>query len=406
MTRTAAAPGSRALFVVPSAYDALVEKGVDGMITERDENGFFSRVVTVHPFTGNSRRIDLGPVHSVIEFGRPRAVARGMPRATQVPALAFHLASLVRRIARIARAEKIDIIRANDPYFAGLLGWLVRCLVPRASFCVSIHADYDKRFELDGSQGAPVIFGSRALAKRLEAFVLRRADLVLPIREHLGAIALAAGVEHERIHPIPHGFDFAPFDAPSAIDLRARLGLDAGISILGFAGRLSRENYVDDVLDLAEVLARARDDFAVVMAGDGPERTRLEARIANSPALERHVHLLGYVSKNDVIALRRQSAAALCLMGGFSLIEACAAARPVIAYDVEWHRELVGPETGWLVAEGDGHALTAAVERLLSDPARSDAMGVAARALAFARHRLEAASAAKISAYERLLARQ
>jgi hypothetical protein len=31
---------------------------------------------------------------------------------------------------------------------------------------------------------------------------------------------------------------------------------------------------------------------------------------------------------------------------------------------------------------------------------------VAARALAFARHRLEAASAAKISAYERLLARQ
>ncbi len=61
MNRTAVAPGPRALFVVPSAYDALVEKGVDGMITERDENGYFSRVVTVHPFTATSRRIELGP---------------------------------------------------------------------------------------------------------------------------------------------------------------------------------------------------------------------------------------------------------------------------------------------------------------------------------------------------------
>ena len=328
-----------------------------------------------------------------------------MPRAAQAPALAIHLASLVWQIARIARAEQIDVIRATDPYFAGLVGWLVRCFRPRAAFCVSIHADYDKSFELDGPHGAPVIFRSRALAKRLEAFVLRRADMVLPIREHLSEKARAAGVERERVAVIPHGLAFAPFAAAAPVDLRACLGLSPGVPILGFAGRLTRENYVGDILDLAEALAAHGKDFVVVMAGDGPERASLEARIAASPSLRRHVRLLGFVAKDSVIALRQQSALGLCLMGGYSLIEACAAARPVVAYDVEWHRELVCAETGALVAEGDGPGLLAAVEDLLSDPARADAMGQTAKTRALARHGLEAARASKTAAYERLLAR-
>jgi len=39
-------------------------------------------------------------------------------------------------------------------------------------------------------------------------------------------------------------------------------------------------------------------------------------------------------------------------MGGFSLIEAYAAGRPVVSYDVEWHSELVkNNETGFLIPE-------------------------------------------------------
>jgi glycosyltransferase involved in cell wall biosynthesis len=204
---------------------------------------------------------------------------------------------------------------------------------------------------------------------------------------------------------IPHGIDFAPFASALHLDVRAPLGLGPAVPILAFTGRLTHENYVDDILDLAEALARPRDDFAVVLAGDGPERARLEARVAASPALTRHVRLPGFVTKDTVMALRRQSALALCLMGGYSLIEACAAARPVIAYDVEWHRELVSAETGALVAEGDVAGLVAAVEDLLSDPRRADALGRAARDHALARHALDVARASKIAAYERLLAR-
>ena len=65
-------------------------------------------------------------------------------------------------------------------------------------------------------------------------------------------------------------------------------------------------------------------------------------------------------------------------MGGFSLIESCAAGSPAIAYDVEWHGELVRDgETGFLLAEGDAAGLVAAVERLLDDEALAARLGAA-----------------------------
>jgi glycosyltransferase involved in cell wall biosynthesis len=393
----------RVMFVVPTAYDALVEKGVDGMILDRDEGGYFSRVVTIHPFTAQNREINLNSVHRIIEFGRPNSVARGMPRFAQLPGLAIHLLSLVWRIARIARQEKVEIIRANDPYFAGLIGWAASVFVPGARLCVSIHADYDKRFELDGAAGAPVIFGSRRLAKILEQFVLRRAELVLPIRDQLGDMARDAGVPTTRIKVIPHGIDFEPFLADAAADFRSRYDIEADAKILGFAGRLTRENYLDDIIDLAKSLAAKRDDFVVVLAGDGPERERFERCVNESAALNGRVQFTGFIAQADAFALRRESALGLCLMAGYSLIEACAGGRPVVAYDVEWHGELViNGETGALIAEGNVPALVKAVTDILDDPTKADAMGKAARTLAFSRHSLEAARLAKIEAYELL----
>tara|TARA_Y100001960_G_C13895202_1_gene458071 strand:+ start:276 stop:425 length:150 start_codon:yes stop_codon:yes gene_type:complete len=36
------------LFIVPATYEALKNKGVENLILERDENGFFEKVITLH----------------------------------------------------------------------------------------------------------------------------------------------------------------------------------------------------------------------------------------------------------------------------------------------------------------------------------------------------------------------
>lgn len=393
----------RILFIVPSDYEDLRVKGVAPLITERDEGGFFERVVTVHPSARATRVIDLAPHQRLYEYRE-----WFLPFGERLKPLRYahhfiHMLRMTWVIWRLLRTERIDLIRANDPAFTGLLAYLVTRL-KTLPFCVSLHADYEKRFELDASRGAPTFLNSRRIGRRIEGYVLRQAQLVLPIRDTLIPYVVGLGVSPARVRVIPHGIDLHPFKAPSPLPVRERFGIPSGSAVLSFAGRLSRENYVHELLEVAKALKAKRDDVVLVMAGEGGERRALETAIVDH-GLQKTVYLVGPQSRDIVIALRQQSAVSLCLMAGYSLIEACAAGRPVIAYDVEWHAELVkNGETGFLIQEHDVAGVAHAVLHLLDHPDEATRLGLQAQQLAFTRHDLQNTFAQKRRCYQELLA--
>ncbi len=389
--------GRRLLLVAPTEYDASVAKGVDRLLLDFDEGGFFDKVLMAFPFTRHNRQVSPAPGLVIHEYG---IAGPSLWRQIVGP---LHLVRVVVAIATLARREQVAVIRATDPCQSGLVA-LIAARLARKPVCVSIHADFDKRQELDAASGAPRVFGSRRLAVAVERQVLSHADMVLPIRDSLVAYATRRGADPARVHVIPHGADLSLFTTPPASDALAGLDLPAGKHIVSFAGRLSRENYVDDALTAARHLAERRDDFVVVIAGGGAEEARMHRTVAGDAALSRVVRLVGSLPRHTVAALRQASAVALCPMGGFSLIEACAAGRPVIAYDAEWHHELViDGETGYLVPEGQVEALAAAVMRLLDEPQTARMMGQNARELALVRHDLGRAVEIKRQCYRTLI---
>jgi glycosyltransferase involved in cell wall biosynthesis len=140
---------------------------------------------------------------------------------------------------------------------------------------------------------------------------------------------------------------------------------------------MSGENYAADIPEIVERVHRAHPGAVFVLAGDGPCRETIAARLA---PLADAVWLLPFQPQEAVVAIRQASTAALCLIGGFSLIEACAAGLPAVVYDVEWHREIVADgESGFVVPERDAAAAAGAVSALLASPARAATMGCAAR---------------------------
>jgi glycosyltransferase involved in cell wall biosynthesis len=96
------------------------------------------------------------------------------------------------------------------------------------------------------------------------------------------------------------------------------------------------------------------------------------------------------------------------LYEGFSLpaVEAMAAGTPLIASDVAAIPEVVGRDgtCGVLVPPGDHVALAMAIEDLLADPARREAMGKAARARAVEKFSWAATAAATAEVYRRAIA--
>ncbi|MDK3019177.1 glycosyltransferase [Pseudodonghicola flavimaris] len=145
---------------------------------------------------------------------------------------------------------------------------------------------------------------------------------------------------------------------------------------------------------LVRAMSRLRAEFPdlhLVLVGDGEMRGDLERAIADH-GLQEMITLTGWLDEAGVRA--ELAAAHAMILPSFAeglpmvVMEAMAAARPVIATYIAGIPELVRPgETGWLVPAGDVQALADAVADLVAQPEeRLAAMGQAGRERVLQRH--------------------
>ncbi len=185
---------------------------------------------------------------------------------------------------------------------------------------------------------------------------------------------------------IPNGIDLTPFDrpAPDACEARARLGLPLKAPVVGTVAMLVPVKRIDVLLIAMETVLRKLPDAALVIVGDGNQRTLLEGR-AGVPSLCGRVRFLGL--RDDVPALM-SAFDALVLSSDeegcpTSPIEAMAAGRPVVATDVGGVSEVVKhAENGLLVPRRDPDRLADAILSLLQSPDRARTMGLRGRQIA------------------------
>jgi glycogen(starch) synthase len=148
-------------------------------------------------------------------------------------------------------------------------------------------------------------------------------------------------------------------------------------------GRLVPQKRIElAILAMRQVVERY-SEARLIIAGDGPERSRLEA-LADANGLGHAVEFLGSVSPSGVPALLDQST--LLLMPSsheglpLAAIEAQLVGRPVVATSVGGIPEIVRDEmTGFLVSGEESSAFSDAVLRALDDPGRLVKMGAEAR---------------------------
>lgn len=228
-----------------------------------------------------------------------------------------------------------------------------------------------------------------SLLKRLASRAVRiRLAGLAGVSEHVTGRARARfGLTGRRARTIYNGVDVRRFHPP---DTGRREGKE--FTVLSAAHLIPEKG--------TEVLLRAisacSERVRLMVAGDGPERQRLE-RLAVSLGLEDRVEFLGL--RNDVDRLLREvdtfAHPALWQEAfGLTVAEAMASGLPVIASDVGGIPELIEDgRTGLLVAPGDVAALTAALGRLMERPQLGAELGRAARQRVERRFSLERCAA-------------
>jgi glycosyltransferase involved in cell wall biosynthesis len=186
-----------------------------------------------------------------------------------------------------------------------------------------------------------------------------------------------------RVHVNYHGTDLGRFTP-----VRRVAGARFRIMSCGWLKEYKGFHYL---LEAVALLVERGVDATLDLAGDGPQRTFLERRIAELGLGER-VTLHGYLPHAALVELYRQcDAFALpsIVMGSYGrqdvipnvLAEAMAVGAPVVATAIAGIPELIDDEqSGLLVRERDAVALADALERLHSDPSTAARLGAAGRA--------------------------
>jgi len=228
-----------------------------------------------------------------------------------------------------------------------------------------------------------------------------RVAAVVAVSEAVKDVLVSGGVPERLISVVPSGIDIRQLDA--ALPDRSIAGLAGGRRCIGGAGELTRKKNWAMLVRVAAETKRRGLDLAWFVAGDGPERSRLED-LARRMGVGDDVRLIGF--RDDVESYTKgldillHTSRAEGTPGAVRM--AMLAGVPVVAVNTRGTLDALGG-CGLTVDLDDDRAAAAAIERVIRDDALRARLAAQASASARARFDIGATVTGTIKVYEAVL---
>lgn len=356
--------------IVAMVSEGLVRRGVD------------VRVAPLRSLAGDTLREPL--------------VRAGVP-VVPLDADGFYDLSAWVRLRRYLRRESIDLVHTHLVY-ADVLGRTAAAAagVPVVSTLHNVPEGF-ARHRAD-----------RAWLERTTARCL--AWTVICVSERaLDAFERSWRIPRAKLALVPNAIDLRPWLAVAGVaasDRQPSIGsAQRPVTVLS-VGRLAPQKAYDVLLRAARLVVDARPHVRFVVLGRGEARAALE-RLRDELGLRGNVEFAGQQDDVPAWMTRSDVFASSSAWEGMPLvvIEAMAAARPVVVTDVGGNREAIGgDDCGIVVPRDDPAALARAIVGLVDDPERRRRMGRAARERARSTFGLDALVDAHLNLYRQVLA--
>jgi len=376
-----------------SGYFDGAQQSLFLLISKLDERRFYP--IFLGPAEGELPRrlraarietIILPPDRDIASYGG--AILRASPwkkARLLIPYMKYAL-----QVAQIFRDKRIDIVHCNS--LRSLL------MVAPAARMVRIPLIWHLRLNLEVSLWNRV---ARRLANR-----------IIVVSDSLRRDFPAGAGSADKFVVVPNGIDAAAF-APRLVRLQVRdeIGINPEWSVVGMAGSITERKGQLLLLQAAAKVVKEFPRVKFVLIGrtndahDEEYAAKLRGFIADM-GLTENVRFMGWRSEMPQVL----SALDLFVLPSSneglprSILEAMAAAVPVVATNVGGNADLVVPgRTGLLVPPRDPGALAAAIEKLLRAPDTAREMGRAGRLMVEQHFSLRAAALGVERVFDQLL---
>ena len=273
----------------------------------------------------------------------------------------------VKELRRLIRTQRPDVLHTHTSK-AGATGRIAALLAGRGRPRAVVHTYHGH--VLSG------YFSSRRqrVFRLVEQFLARSTGALIAVSDEVRDDLVAFGVAPaDRVSVITYGFDLPAWSADddeSRKHIRAKLGVEAGTFVVGWAGRLTA---IKRPLDLVRTLRSLVDlgvDVVLVLVGDGEDREQTEA-LARELGVDDRCKLVGF--QQGMRAWYSAFDATLMTSANEGTpvvaIESLAAERPVVATRAGGTATVVADgASGFLESIGDTDALARRLAGLARDP--------------------------------------
>jgi glycosyltransferase involved in cell wall biosynthesis len=241
---------------------------------------------------------------------------------------------------------------------------------------------------------------------KIDKFCLKRYERVYCVSPDLVEACRAAGVKEKKLRLLENGIDTVEYTRKQTVaEAKAALNLPTGDLHIGAAGRLEPEKAFDLLIRAVHEINRAGVGCRLTVVGEGHDRARLEALVAEL-GLAGRVSLPGWQSDvrrwfeaMDVFALssRREGLPNV-------LLEAMALGVPCVSTNIAGIPRLIADGvSGRLVPPDDLPALVAALREVLTSDATRERYRAAGRSTIETRYSFAARMKTLAAEYDALL---
>jgi glycosyltransferase involved in cell wall biosynthesis len=278
------------------------------------------------------------------------------------------------RFFRELTAFSPDLIHAQVEFTTSLMAhaWAKKNKVPVVQTCHTYFEQYVHYY----LPLLPEKLG-KSWARKLTYSLFRHADAIISPTVPMKAVLQSYGLTCP-IEVIPTGIQEEDFKGTNKEDehQHSRWILQfpqlRGRKILLFVGRVGQEKNLDFLLDVVEKVQPQVPQATLVVAGNGPYLDEFKAKIKQRN-LENLVLCLGYVDRKELRHLYTLADvftfASKTETQGLVTVEAMMCKTPAVAIGLMGTKEVMNGDNGGFMVNDDVEEFTAAVVKLLTDPA-------------------------------------
>ena len=272
----------------------------------------------------------------------------------------------VMRLARLADQLNVSVWHSHD-YKSDIIGLLVR-MHRRMKLITTVHGRTDETWRT-------------RLYRRLDERCLRYFDRVITVSQDIAERCRKVRVSDEHLSVVHNAIDpsdLAREQQPDAAKLAVNISPRS--PVIGIVGRLSIEKGIDRLLASIPEMRRSIPDLRVLIVGDGPERSALEAT-AREYGVRHAIRFAGWrqpinawLEAMDILALPSRTEGMPNVV-----LEAMVMGVPVAATDVGGVDLLIEHDRTGILLDDDEQHWASALTQLLFDPEKRSRLASAAR---------------------------